>query len=118
MILNNELIAHQKRARAYLNDAHTQPTLTERSERIIAELWRAKRAYGAPWVSKSTHPRKFGNHVTVHRPPAARPSAPQAYQCLLSHFLAALGTQRKLIAHQCCHQLTAVKTGYPLTSIT
>ena len=32
---------------------------------IIAELWRAKRACGAPWVSKSTHPRKFGNHVTV-----------------------------------------------------
>lgn len=38
MILNNELIAHQKRARAYLNDAHTQPTLTERSERIIKGL--------------------------------------------------------------------------------
>ena len=40
---------------------------------LIAELWRAKRACGAPWVSKSTRPRKFGNHVTVHRPPA-RPS--------------------------------------------
>ena len=26
--------------------------------------------------------------------------------------------KRKLIAHQCCDQLTAVKTGYPLTSIT
>ena len=38
MILNNELIGHQKRARAYLNDAHTQPTLTERSERIIKGL--------------------------------------------------------------------------------
>ena len=25
---------------------------------------RAKRASGAPWVNKSTHPRKFGNHVT------------------------------------------------------
>ena len=37
--------------------------------KLIAELWRAKRACGAPWVSKSTHPRKFGNHVTVHRPP-------------------------------------------------
>ena len=47
---------------------------------FIAELWRAKRACGAPWVSKSTHPRKFGNHVTVHRPQPARPSAPQAYQ--------------------------------------
>ena len=37
--------------------------------RLLAELWRVKRAWGAPWVSKSTHPRKFGNHVTVHRPP-------------------------------------------------
>ena len=41
---------------------------------ILAELWRAKRACGAPWVSKSTHPRKFGNHVTVHRSQPARPS--------------------------------------------
>ena len=32
---------------------------------LIAELWRAKRACGAPWVSKSTHARKFSNHVTV-----------------------------------------------------
>ena len=37
---------------------------------FLAELWRAKRACGAPWISKSTHPRKFGNHVTVHRPSA------------------------------------------------
>ena len=50
---------------------------------------RAKRACGAPWVNKSTHPRKFGNHVTD------RPSAPQAYQCLLSHFLATLAAQEK-----------------------
>ena len=42
--------------------------------RLIAELWHAKRACGAPWVSKSTHPRKFGNHETVHRPPARCPS--------------------------------------------
>ena len=41
--------------------------------KIIAELWRARRACWAPWVSKSTHPRKFGNHVTVHRPPARCP---------------------------------------------
>ena len=53
----------------------------------------AKRASGAPWVNKSTHPRKFGNHVTDR--PTDRPSAPQAYQCLLSHFLATLGTQEK-----------------------
>ena len=56
--------------------------------------------------SKSTHPRKFGNHVTVHRPQPARPSAPQEnWYC--TH-----------IVHQCCDELTAVKTGYPLTSIT
>ena len=41
---------------------------------FVAELWRAKRACGVPLVSKSTHPRKFGNHVTVHRPQPARPS--------------------------------------------
>ena len=29
----------------------------------------------------------------------------------LSHFLASLGAQEKLIAHQCCDQLTAVKQG-------
>ena len=39
---------------------------------LLAELWRAKRACGAPWVSKSTHPRKFGNHVTVDRQPSVR----------------------------------------------
>ena len=43
---------------------------------MIAELWRAKRACGAPCVSKSTHPRKFSNHVTVHRPPALPPVRP------------------------------------------
>ena len=88
--------------------------------RMIAELWRAKRACGAPWVSKSTHPRKFGNHVTVHRPPAARPSAPQGNQYSIPHFLTSLGAQEDWycthIAHQGCDQLTAVKTR--LTSIT
>ena len=94
----------------------------EVNQHVIAELWRAKRACGAPWVRKSTHPRKFGNHVTVHRLPAARPPAPQGNQCSISHFLASLGAQEDWycthIAHQCCDQLTAVKTGYPLTSIT
>ena len=33
---------------------------------------RAKRASGAPWVNKSTHARKFGNHVTGR--PTERPS--------------------------------------------
>ena len=32
---------------------------------------------GAPWV------RKFGNHITVHRP-RDRPTAPQAYQCKIT----------------------------------
>ena len=26
---------------------------------FLAELWRTKRACGAPWVSKSTHPRNL-----------------------------------------------------------
>ena len=76
---------------------------------FIALLWRAKRACGAPWVSKSTHPRKFGNHVTVHRPPVRPHYRATSFQS--PHFLT-------YIAHQCCDQLTAVKTGYPLTSIT
>ena len=80
---------------------------------IIAELWRAKRACGAPWISKSTHPRKFGNQ-TVHPLPAARPSAPQGNQCSIPQFLASLGAQEDWYcthtAHQCCDQLTAVKT--------
>ena len=53
--------------------------------------------------------------MTVHQT-NDHPSAPQGNQCLFSHFLASLGAQE--IAHQCCDQLTAVKTGYPLTSIT
>ena len=55
--------------------------------------------------------------MTVHRPPADSVRT-TGNQCLLSHFLASLGDKRKLIAHQCCDQLTAVKTGHPLTSIT
>ena len=54
---------------------------------------RAKRACEAPWLNKSTHPRKFGNYVTDRS--SDLPSAPQAYQCLLSHFLATLGAQEK-----------------------
>ena len=40
---------------------------------LLKELQRSSGARsapcGAPWVSKSTHPRKSGNHVTVRRPP-------------------------------------------------
>ena len=57
---------------------------------IVAELWRAKRACGAPWGSKSTHRRKCGNHVTVHRP---QPARPQENQCSISDFLASLVAQ-------------------------
>ena len=76
---------------------------------------------GAPWV------RKFCNlpirEISVIRwLTPDRPSAPQWNQCSISHFLASLGAQENWycthIAHQCCGQLTAVKTGYPLTSIT
>ena len=38
---------------------------------IISGAPRAKRASGAPWVNKSTHSRKFGNHVTDR--PTVRP---------------------------------------------
>ena len=48
------------------------------------------------------------------------PSAPRRNQRLISHFLAidsSLGAQvQPDNAHPCCDQLTAVKTGYPLTS--
>ena len=61
---------------------------------LIAELWGAKRACGAPWV------RKYGKlpireNLVITWPYTDRPSAPQAYQCLLSHFLATLGAQEK-----------------------
>ena len=62
---------------------------------FIAELWPAKRACGAPWVSKSSHTRKFGNHVTVHRPPARCPSVRTTgipmFTLTLSSYLGAQG---------------------------
>ena len=43
-------------------------------------------------------------------------------QCSISYFFASLGSEHRKtdthIGHQCCDQLTAVKTRYPLTSIT
>ena len=68
------------------------------SDIIIADLHagrEAPRVGGAPQLSKSTHSKKFGDHVTVHRRLADRPYAPQGNQCLLSHFLASLGAQEK-----------------------
>ena len=49
---------------------------------------------------KSSHPRKFGNHVTVHRPtsrPSDRPSAPQVYQCKITQSTG-MATQMQLEA--------------------
>ena len=51
---------------------------------LIAEL-RAKRASGAPWVNKSTHPRKFGNHVT-DRPSVRTTGIPMFTLPLSSYF--------------------------------
>ena len=48
---------------------------------------------------KSTHPRKFGNYVTVHRASdraSDRPSAPQAYQCKKKTQSTGMGTQMQL----------------------
>ena len=50
----------------------TRPGEEDRSSNFIAELSRAKRAQRSTLgkeLWKTTHPRKFGNHVTVHRPP-------------------------------------------------
>ena len=52
--------------------------------KFIAEL-RAKRARGAPWVNKSTHPRKFGNHVT-DRPSVRTTGIPMFTLTLSSYF--------------------------------
>ena len=43
--------------------------------------------------------------MTVNCPPAARPSAPEAYQRLLSYFLATLGAQEKA---DCTSMLSSV----------
>ena len=74
----------------------------------------------APWVSTSTDLRIFCNHVTVHRLPAVRPYFRHAnvYSRTFQLLWEPREPRRKLIAHQCCNQLTAVKTRYPLTSIT
>ena len=52
-------LAFKRRATAVPNSIHSEALAS---------------ASGTPWVSKSTHPRKFGNDVTVHRaPPTVRP---------------------------------------------
>ena len=88
---------------------------------LQTKFLREAHASGAPLLRRSTDSRKFDNHETVHRA-SDLPSALQGNKCLISHFLASLRAQENWhcthIAHQCCDQSTAVKTGYPLTSMT
>ena len=92
----------------------------EKTRGVIAELSRTQSSgSGAPCVKKSIHPRKFGNHVTVHRPPerpSVRTTGKPMFNLTLSNYFESPGQPD--IAHPCCDQLTVVKTGYPLTSIT
>ena len=53
---------------------------------------------GVPQLSRFTHPRKFGNHVTVYRA-SERQSTRQGNQYLLSHFLASFGAYYGLLLH-------------------
>ena len=64
---------------------------------FVAEL-RAKRASAAPWVSKSTHPTKFGNHVTVHRT-SFRTTGKPMFNFTFSSSFRGIG---KLILHTYC----------------
>ena len=91
---------------------------------IIAELSRAKRVSGAPWVRKSSNlPIRENLVITwpyTDWPPSRPPERPSVRTTGIPMFT--LKHSRffgsPLIAHQCCDQLTAVKTRYPLTSIT
>ena len=53
--------------------------------KIVSGAPRAKRASGAPWVIESTHPRKFGNHVT-DRPSFRTTGIPMFTLTLSSYF--------------------------------
>ena len=69
---------------------------------------------GAPWVSKSTHPRKFGNHLTVHRT-NDRPSAPQAYQWKI---VGGLWVQWEFWIHDYYHYIIVVmRSGAPVLGL-
>ena len=59
---------------------------------------RAKRASGAPSVSKSTYSRKFGYHVTVYRP-SVRTTGKPMFNFTLSSSSGSIG---KLILHTYC----------------
>ena len=81
---------------------------------FMAELWRAKRASGSPWVSKPTHLRKFGNHVTVHRPSVRTTGIPMFTLALSSYF----GSPEKADCTSMLSSIDSCQTGYPLISIT
>ena len=59
--------------------------LAQKEYQNISGAPRAKRACGAPWVNKSTHPRKFGNHVT-ERPSVRTTGIPMFSLTLSSYF--------------------------------
>ena len=54
---------------------------------------RAKRACGAPWVNESTHPRKFGNHVT-DRATVVRTTGIPMFTLTLSSYFGCPGESR------------------------
>ena len=67
------------------------------------------RASGAPWVSKSTHPRKFGHHVTVHRT-NERPSRPlDRHTNVQRHTFWQVWEHRKTdILHRTCYTIVCI----------
>ena len=91
---------------------------------IIAELSRARRASGAPWVRKWSNLPIRGNLVIrwpyTDRPTDRPPKRPSVCTTGMPMFTLTLCSYfgSPLIAYQCCDQLTAVKTRHPLTSIT
>ena len=91
-----------------------------KNRRIIAELHaRAKRARGRIPIAKVIYPSQK-IWWSRDRPTDRQTVRPHhRHTNAYSHTFSLLWEpKRKLIAHQGCHQLTAVKTGYPLTGIT
>ena len=76
-----------------------------------------KRVQAEPWLS--INPRNFGSHVTVslfvHPPVRLHHRKTNLKSLALSSYFQSL---QSYIAYRCCGQLTAVKPGHPLTSIT
>ena len=117
-LLNNTHSKHN----ANLWNQHHNPAVNKRASNImtrellfLAEPSRARSAHsGASWV------RKYGNlcfqEILFLRESSVRTSTLHVSRCKMTHFntiCVKLG-----IGHPCCDQLTAVKKGYPLTSVT